>query len=113
MSTDPSSTLGAAGQLYVTLAAARSYAEATGRPTAIEECRRELTELLLDAHLQEPLAPGTAAKARYRSRTIGTDITARIALEGRLLVVVSVSARGFRPVSGAERARRGVDGGTA
>lgn len=87
---DGSFRLGDRGQVYVTLAAAEQYAEA--RRLSIEAARRELTELLLDArpHASDPAA------WRARSRTTQIDITARVVIEGRLLVVVSAHARDYR-----------------
>jgi hypothetical protein len=78
-------TLGSSGQIYVTLTAATTYAEA--RRLRPEEARRELTELLLGATLR------TDGSWRVRSRATGIDVSARILHEGALLVVVSLSAR--------------------
>jgi hypothetical protein len=63
----------------------------------IEEARRELTELLLDAKCNEE-APSADGLARYRARsgTSGLDISAMVAREGRLLIVVSASVRHYR-----------------
>lgn len=73
------------------MAAARSFADA--RHSQIEEARRELTELLLDARLGEE---GPPALYRARSRATQLDISARVVQEGRLLVVLAVSAREYR-----------------
>jgi hypothetical protein len=83
--------LGAQGQVYVTLAAAQSYADA--ERLGIEEARRELTEYLLEA---TPSGDGTAGhpeRWRFRRRSTGLDITARISREGKLLVVVAANVR--------------------
>ena len=81
--------LGAQGQIFVSLAAARSYASATG--TQPEEARRELTEYLIDARVTGE--EGDTLTVRARSRGTGLDIQARVAVDGRLLVVVHVHAR--------------------
>lgn len=77
-----------AGQVYVTMAAARSYAAAMSLRE--EEARRDLTELLLDAHRTDP---GPPELWRYRSRAQGVDISARVSREGPLLVIVAASIR--------------------
>lgn len=98
--------LGTTGHIYVTYAAAATYAAALGlRP---EEARRELTELLLDATRPENAAWETPERWRRRSRNAGVDITARVAREGRLAVVVSVSVRsGYSPRRGGQRDGQG------
>lgn len=80
------------GIVYVTLTAARTYAAAAG--VGEETARRRLTELLLGAHLVERVV-GRPELWRYRSRPEDLDISARIAPEGALLVVVSVSVRRY------------------
>ena len=84
--------LGSLGQVYVTLAAARTYA--TARGLLEEEARRELTERLLDARQKES-EPGAPELWRYRSRAHGVDISARVSHEGPLLVIVTVSSRRY------------------
>ena len=81
-------TLGQTGRLYVSLAAAREYADAE-RIAGDEEARRELHELLLDAR-QDATDP-TSWRMRRRSEDL--DVTARVAEDGRLLVVTHVSVR--------------------
>jgi hypothetical protein len=81
-------SLGTAGQIYVTLAAAQRYAEFSRM--LIEGARRELTVLLLDARLTRD---GEPQHWRARSRTTGLDISATTTREGRLLVVMSVNVR--------------------
>ena len=98
------------GQIYVTLAAAQAYAEDRcegGRSDRehtsrcrglcssrhLETHRRELTELLLDAHVVDP---GPPERVRARSRSTQLDISATIIQEGRLLVVLSATARHYR-----------------
>lgn len=89
-------TLADEGQVYVTHAAAKQYADASRRThdeeLSIESAHRELTELLLHARRVGGRDEKTE-RWRYRSREERIDITARIAREGPLLVVVSVSAR--------------------
>lgn len=82
-------TLGQTGQVYVTLAAAREYA--TVEDAGIEEARRELTELLLAAK-ESASEPGLW---RFRRRSEGLDVTARVVQERELLVVTSVSVRDY------------------
>ena len=84
--------LGSLGQVYVTLAAARTYAAARG--LLEEEARRELTERLLEAH-QKEAESGAPELWRYRSRAGGLDISARVSREGPLLVIVSISVRRY------------------
>jgi hypothetical protein len=79
------------GQIYVTASAARTYADWGG--WQVEEARRDLTELLLDATQRETERPPELW--RIRSRTESVDITARVAREGRLAVVVSINARRY------------------
>lgn len=50
------------GQVYVTLTAARTYADAEGLRE--EEARRELTELLIHAHETQPGTPDRPASYR-------------------------------------------------
>lgn len=82
-------TLAAQGVVYVSYAAADSYARSEG--IEIEEARRELTELLADAK-QSQSDPG---KWRFRRKSESVDITARVARDGRLLVVTAVDARSY------------------
>ena len=86
----PGETLADAGQLYISLAAARTFAEAAGLQH--EEARRTLTELLLDAR---PAGTTTHGRVRWRarSRRTGWDLEAHVVREGRLVVVTHVSAR--------------------
>lgn len=79
------------GQIYVTMTAARTYAEAEG--LRIEEARRELTELLLYAREMAPATETRPASYRYRSRADGVDISATVSLEGELWIVVSINVR--------------------
>lgn len=91
MSASDERRLGERGQIYVTLSAGERYAEL--RRMRPEEARRELTELLVEARVQDE---GPPMQCRARSRRSGVDITARVAREGGLLVVVSVNARDDR-----------------
>lgn len=79
--------LSAEGQIYVTAAAAQQYMADMPGVRGIEEARRELTEIMLDAYRTE----GGAVRARNRQRAL--DLSARVVQEGRLLVVVSVTCR--------------------
>ena len=100
-----------AGQVYVTHAAASAYARdaarvyAEGRPLQIEEARRELTELAMEAKRIEGDTE-TPERWRFRRSSLGVDLTARIVRErsqysdATILVVVSITAR---PYSSARR----------
>jgi hypothetical protein len=93
------------GTIYVTLSAAESYARATGRDREheIEEARRRLTEILIDARPVEGSRDRNSEQWRVRSRTLGVDIQARVAYEGALCVVVHVYVRGVKGRAKAER----------
>lgn len=80
--------LGESGQVYVTLAAAQTYARFAGM--LIEAARRELTVLLLEAKLQRD---GEPSHWRARTRETGLDISATVKREGPLLVVLSCNVR--------------------
>lgn len=99
----PRPTLAETGAVYVTLSAARRFAELGGYgPHEIEAARRELTELLLDAK-QSMTDP---SRWRARKRSTDLDITAIVAREGRLLVVTAVNARAYDPGSTTSKVRR-------
>jgi hypothetical protein len=89
--------LGDVGSVYVTQRAVQEYADHRGLP--LEDARRELTELLVDAY--QPLAAQTEGGGyhywRRRSRAARVDISARVSYEGRLAVVVAVTARHYNP----------------
>jgi hypothetical protein len=87
MANEAPQTLGARGQVYVTLTAATTYGDA--RHMHSEEARRELTKLLLAAKLQSD------GSYRARSRTTRLDISARVIDESPLLVVVAVNVRSY------------------
>lgn len=95
--TGTAETLGQAGAVLVSLAAAEQYAAA--EDLGVEDARRELTELLLDARENQ----AQDGRWRARSKSSGLDLTARVARDGRLLVVTSIDARDH--VTG--RGRRG------
>lgn len=108
MTDEPRRTLAAesaaiGGAVYVTLSAARRFAEQAGYDEhELEAARRELTELVLDAK-QSATDP---SQWRVRKRSTDLDLTCRVAREGRLLVVTSVSVRAYDPPSTTSRARR-------
>jgi hypothetical protein len=81
-------TLGGSGRLFVSVSAAREYGAAE-RITSDEDARRELHELLLDARQ----STSDASLWRARKRSTGLDVSARVASEGKLLVVTHVSVR--------------------
>jgi hypothetical protein len=98
----PRPTLAETGHVYVTLSAARTYAD--HERLKDEEARRELTELLLDARrVEQGEQPGGPQLWRMRRRSTGLDLTARIAVQGRLHVVVAVSVREGNSSGGAGR----------
>lgn len=75
---------------YVTLAAAKEYADAIQcDPRNIEYARKDLTQLLLDAkpNQSDPL------QYRARSRSSGLDVSIRVVEEDGLLLVVHVHVR--------------------
>lgn len=78
------------GQILVSQAAARQYAEARG--LQIEEARRELTALLAGAKRGSDSDTG-AERWRARSRTLGVDVSAMVSREGGLAVVTYVHVR--------------------
>lgn len=80
------------GQIHVTLAAARSYADATG--LGIEEARRELLTLLMDARLRDARDRSGLEQYRHRSRTTGLDVMATVSREDGMAVVVRIQVRG-------------------
>lgn len=91
--------LATTGQVYVTLAAARTAAAAwrDGEETA----RRRLTELLLDAR---PVDVAVSPE-RWRARrgSTGVDVTAHVVREGRLAVVVACTVRDINARGGTQR----------
>lgn len=76
--------------LYVSLAAAQEYRRHV-RAANDEAARRQLTELLIDAKQSAT----DLSSWRMRSKSTGIDITARIAIECRLLVVAHVEVRDY------------------
>lgn len=91
------------GQVYVTERAAKTYAEALGMK--LSEARHELTELLMEAHQVGESIPGELESWRYRSRTEGLDISARVARKPNLAEVVAVNVRFDMPRRGGKRHR--------
>lgn len=75
------------GAVYVSHAAAATYAR--DEDIGLEEARRELTELLLDARQVER----DPDQWRLRRRSEQLDVTCRVVRDGRLLVVTSVHVR--------------------
>lgn len=101
---DPNATpkpkLSTEGQIYVTLRAAEEWLAANDFG-GVEEARRDLTELLMDAHRVD----SQPDQVRYRSRHEGIDLQAKVVEEGRLLVVLSIYVREI-PSRDAARARQ-------
>lgn len=88
--TDARVTLGQTGQIYVTDAAAKTYADEYG--IGVAEARRELTEHLMQA--SRPASDtGTPELWRRRSRSAGVDISARVSRERGMAVVVAINVR--------------------
>lgn len=77
--------------VYVTAAAADRYARWAGIEKEPERARRELTGLLLDAR-EHTSGDG---RWRYRNRVHDCDITARVVVEDRLAIVVSIDVREY------------------
>jgi hypothetical protein len=88
----PSPFLGATGNVYVTLRAAREYAAATS--LGEEEARRALTELLLDARPQGERPPYESWRRRKRLAGRKLDVSAMVSREGPLAVVITVEVHG-------------------
>jgi len=92
---DSRPTLGQAGQIFVTYAAARSIIEPGGyKEQEVEAARRALTELLIDARQQTD-----PQSWRTRKRSTKLDISAIVQHEGRLLVVTYITAQPYDPPS--------------
>jgi hypothetical protein len=92
------------GQVYVTFEAARTYA--AYERLEIEEARRELTEILLNAHPSGQPEPGRPERWRARQRSIDLDVQASVVREGRLAVVVHVNIRERNSSGGDRNSRR-------
>lgn len=88
MSEPPVVRLASLGQVYVTLAAAERHAAYSRQP--IEQARRELTAILLSARL---VRDGEPSHWRFRSNRSDLDISATVAREGPLWVVLSANVR--------------------
>ncbi len=91
-------TLGDTGQILITQAAAREYAEA--RRVGVEAARREITVLLAAA--RRTTAPRGDGRCdlegwRARSRPLGIDISAHVSREPGLAVVTHVGVRHYGP----------------
>lgn len=89
------------GQIYVTLAAAEQWSRANDYG-GIEEARRDLTELLLDAYRTGDPADGMVRLRRTAERI---DLQAHVSTESRLLVVTRVIVREYRGGAGDGRRR--------
>lgn len=91
------------GHVYVTLAAAREYMHATeGSESAIEEARRDLTELLLRARIRSEERGALQFRVVARGRNL--DVQGVAVIEPPLVVVTRVHVRSA-PTMG-ERRRR-------
>lgn len=104
VSAPPAVRLAHVGQISVTLAAAQRYAEFSGQ--LIEGARKELTALLLEARLTREEGERQYWRARARAKNI--DISAITVREGPLVVVVSISARGYSGAAKLGSARTGA-----
>jgi hypothetical protein len=97
--------LGDTGQIYVTWDAAESAHAEHDRWHSPGAAARELTALLLDA------TAGAGDRGmwesperwRFRRKSVGLDITARVTRQGRLAVVESISVRALNQSRGRER----------
>lgn len=95
---DDRPVLGELGNVYVTLAAVDVYRDTFGGQE--EQARRELTRLLLQAKLKQGerlFEAGETSAFRLRSRTEARDLTAFVARQKGLLVVVRLTARHYKP----------------
>jgi hypothetical protein len=81
--------------VLVTQSALDRYARWAELEREPERARKELTRLLLDAYLVEGGATGATARYRRRNRASDLDITARVVVEDRLAVVVSIEVREY------------------
>jgi len=101
----PNPLLNTRGHVYVTLAAVRGYMHATDGPEhAIEEARRDLTELLLRARIRREDRPGELV-LRVLDRSRNLDVQGRALVEPPFVVVTRVQVRGAI-TSGERRQRR-------
>ncbi len=91
--TDEIRRLGQTGNVYVTYAAAKAYAQEYD--LEIEPARRELTAHLVMASQPESERgrEGPQEVWRRRNKAAGIDITARVVREGPLAVVVAINVR--------------------
>jgi hypothetical protein len=101
---DPNATpkprLAEEGQIYVTLTAAKAFATKMEMDLTheIEEARRDLTEIMMQAYRSD----GGGVRARIKAR--GIDLSAIVVREGPLLVVTSIEVRDL--ITGARGGRR-------
>ncbi len=96
-----------AGELRLSHAAARSYADAV--QLTIEEASVGLLGLLRLAHRVTPDADNGCERWRYRSRRDGVDIEAHVGREDGVTVVVHVRARRERSSAESNQRRRARD----
>lgn len=92
----PQEVLSDTGTVYVTLAAAKKFAE-TSQQHGIEEARKRLTILLLGARRMRRFDPDNSEWWRHSSPVSGLHIEAKIMREGRLAVVTYVRVRPYEP----------------
>lgn len=90
------------GQIYVTLAAAEQW-ERANNYSGVEEARRDLTELLLDAYFT---GDGSDGMVRRRVPAEGLDVQAHVIREKRLLVVNRVHVRDLNSTGRGQGRRR-------
>jgi len=96
MTDTPKPRLSEEGQIYVTLRAAQQWLEANDF-AGLEEARRDLTELMLDAYRT------TGDQVRLRASRDKLDLQARVTVDGRLLVVRDIHVRALVQRTGQRR----------
>jgi hypothetical protein len=91
--TDPRPKLRDRGNVYVSLAALRSFLDLFEDDfDGDEQARIELTRYCCEATLREE---GSPAYYRYRSRPEGVDLSLRVVDEPPLAIVVALEARRY------------------
>lgn len=85
--------LGEVANVYVTLAATRTFADYLDPSLPWAEAQRTLTDWLCEAKFGREATDTHPEQWRFRRRSIGYDINANVIYVGNLAVVVAVSIR--------------------